>query len=95
MTVTLCGPDELGRWVLHSPSGLAYSLIERHEDHIAAAELFGWSPPEGVSEQEELISVALDWLMNCIGSDIEAPVEIAAYFREREDEEDAQERNQS
>ena len=32
MKVTLAGPDDLGRWVLHSPTGLAYPLVQRHED---------------------------------------------------------------
>jgi hypothetical protein len=84
MRVTLCGPDDLGLWVLHSPDGLAYPLVEQHEDHIAAAKVFGWAPLEGVSDQEELIQSALDWLMDCIGDEIEATAEVLQFFRELE-----------
>ena len=87
MKVTLCGPDDLGRWVLHNEDGLGYPLVERHEDHIAAAKLFGWSPPEGVTDQEQLIQSALDWLMDRIGSEIKAPPQVALFFHEWESDE--------
>lgn len=82
MKVTLAGPDELGRWVLHSPDGLAYPLVKQHEDHIAAARLFGWSEPRGITDEEEVIQDALDWLMDHISDEIEAPSHVAEFLRE-------------
>ncbi|HEY7328079.1 MAG TPA: hypothetical protein VH592_10585 [Gemmataceae bacterium] len=87
MKVTLSGPDDLGRWVLHNENGLAYPLVERHEDHIAAAKLFGWSPPKGVSDQEKLVQSALKWLRSRIGAEITAPPHVVLFFREWEGDE--------
>lgn len=87
MKVTLAGPDELGRWVLHSPDGLAYPLVKQHEDHIAAAKLFGWTPPEGVTDEEAIIQDALDWLMEHISDEIEAPQYVVEFFRELDGDE--------
>lgn len=89
MKVTLMGPSDLGEWYLVDDEANSYPLVERHEDHPAAAELFGWSAPEGITDEEEIVQDALNWLMDHIGDDIEAPKDVAAYFRELEaDEED-------
>jgi hypothetical protein len=69
-------------WFLEDEDGIAFPLVERHEDHPAAATLFGWTAPEGVTDQEEVIQDALDWLMDCIGDEIEAPKEAAQFLRE-------------
>ncbi len=82
MKLSLAGPDELGRWVLHSPDGLAYPLVERHEDHVPAAKLFGWSHARGITDEEEVIQDALDWLMDHISDEIEAPAHVVEFFRE-------------
>ena len=86
MKVTLCGPDDLGRWVLHNEDGLAYPLVQRHEDHVAAAMLFGWSAPQGVTDDEEIVQDALAWLTERIGDEITAPSAVVAYYRELEGE---------
>jgi hypothetical protein len=87
MKVTLAGPDDLGYWFLHDENGNAFSLVERHEDHPAGAALFGWSAPEGVTDDEEIVQSALECLMDHIGDDIEAPPHVADYFRELEEDE--------
>jgi hypothetical protein len=87
MKVTLAGPDELGRWVLHSPDGLAYPLVKHHEDHIAAAKLFGWPEARGITGEEEIIQDALDWLMDRISDEIEAPQYVIEFFRELDGDE--------
>ena len=61
--------------------------MARHEDHPAAAELFGWTAPEGITDQEEIIGSALEWLMDRIGDEITAPPHVADYFRELEEDE--------
>jgi hypothetical protein len=93
MKVTLSGPDDLGRWVLHSEFGDAFPLVERHEDHPAAAALFGWTAPKGVTDEEEIIQDALDWLNDHINGEIEAPADAVQFFRELEgdDEDDKEE----
>jgi len=89
MKVTLAGPDDLGLWVLHDENGNAFPLVEDQEDHLAAASLFGWTAPEGVTDEEDIIQDALDFLMENIGEEIEAPKEAVEYFRELTgDEED-------
>jgi hypothetical protein len=82
MKVTLAGPDDLGYWFLHDEDGNAFPLVEDHEDHPAAAKLFGWTAPEGVTDEEDIIQDALDFLMDNIGEEIESPKEAVEYFRE-------------
>ena len=88
MKVTLAGPGDLGYWFLHDENGNAFPLVERHEDHPAGAALFGWTAPEAVTDQEEIIGSALNWLMDHISDEIEAPPEAVAYFRELAGEEE-------
>jgi hypothetical protein len=89
MKVELTGPDDLGCWFLTDKDGNSFPFVERHEDHIAAAGLFGWKAPEGVTDAEELIDNAIDFLMENIGEEIEAPKEAVEFFEklEAEDEE--------
>ncbi len=92
MKVTLAGPDDLGHWFLDDDNANSYPLVARHEDHPQAAALFGWTAPEGVTDEEDIIQDALDCLMENIGEEIEAPKEVVEYFRELEaDDEDDQE----
>jgi hypothetical protein len=74
----------LGHWYLVDHDGNAYPLVERHEDHPKAATLFGWTAPEGVTDEEEIIASTIDFLMEHIGDEIEAPQEAVNYFRELE-----------
>ncbi len=82
MLVTLMGPDDLGHWMLADENGNSFPLVECHEDHPAAASLFGWTAPEGVTDEEEIIQDALDWIMDHINENIEAPKDVAEYFGE-------------
>lgn len=82
MTVTLVGPDDLGYWFLHDENGNSFPLVERHKDHPAAAAFFGWKAPEGVTDEEEIIDSAIDFLMENTGEDFEAPQHVAEFFRE-------------
>lgn len=82
MKVWLMGPDGLGYWFLDDENGYSFPLVERHEDHPKAAQIFGWTAPEGVTDEEAIIQDALDWLMENIGEAIEAPQEAATFFRE-------------
>ena len=82
MKVTLAGPDDLGNWFLHDDDGNAYPLVERWADHPAAGALFGWTAPEEVADQDEIIESARLWLMDKIGDEVEAPKDVAEYFRE-------------
>jgi hypothetical protein len=86
--VTLTGPDDLGRWFLDDENGNSLPLVERHEEHPGAAELFGWTSPDGITAEEEIIQDALDWLMENIGEEIDAPPDAVAYFEELEAERD-------
>jgi hypothetical protein len=88
MKVTLSGPDDLGYWFLHDENGNAFPLVERHEEHPAGAALFGWTAPEGITDQEEVIVSALEWLMDHIGEEITAPPEAVEFFRELEEDAD-------
>ena len=88
MKVTLAGPTELGYWFLENEDGNAYPLVERHEDHPKAAALFGWTAPKGVTDEEALIDSAIDFLMENIGEEIEAPNEAVEYFLELEEDDD-------
>jgi len=82
MKVTLVGPNDLGYWFLDDENGDSFPLVERHEDHPAAAKLFGWTAPEGVTDEEEIIQDALEWLMDNISEEIEAPKDVEAFFKE-------------
>lgn len=86
MKVTLAGPDDLGFWFLHDENGNAFPLVERHEGHPTGAALFGWTAPEGITDQEEIIDSALDWLMDHIADEIEAPLHVAEFFRQLDDD---------
>ncbi len=88
MKVELTGPDDLGFWFLTDANGNAFPLVERHEDHPAAAALYGWQAPEGVEDREAIIQDALAWLMVHIGDEIEAPKEAVEYYRELEEKEE-------
>jgi len=88
MKVELAGPGDLGHWFLVDRDGNAYPLVERHEDHPKAAALFGWTAPEGVADEDEIIDNAIDFLTENIGEEIEAPKEAVEYFRELNDEDD-------
>jgi hypothetical protein len=87
MKVTLMGPDDLGYWFLTDEDGNAFPLVERHEDHPVAAALFGWTAPEGVTDEEEIIQDALAWLNEHISDEIEAPPEAVEFFRALEADE--------
>jgi hypothetical protein len=87
MKVTLMGPSDLGQWYLVDDEANSYPLVEHHEDHPAAAKLFGWSAPEGVTDEEEIIQDALNWLNDHISDEIEAPPEAVEFFQELEADE--------
>lgn len=55
MKVTLMGPDDLDCWFLTDDDGISFPLVARHEDHPAAAALFGWMAPEEITDQEDVI----------------------------------------
>lgn len=82
MRITLMGPDNLGFWFVTDENGRSFPLVERHEDHPKGATLLGWNAPEGVTDQEEIIGNALDWLIDHSGDDFEAPAHVAAFFRQ-------------
>lgn len=82
MKVTLVGPNDLGYWFLDDENGDSFPLVERHEDHPAAATLFGWTAPEGVTDEEEIIQDALEWLMDHISDEFAAPKHVEAFFKE-------------
>lgn len=88
MQVILVGPDDLGYWFLEDENGNAFPLVQRHEDHPAAAELFGWTTPEGVTNKKAIIESALDWLMDHIEDEIEAPPHVVEFFRKLADEDE-------
>jgi hypothetical protein len=81
MKVSLAGPDDLGFWFLDDENGNSFPLVERHEDHPAAAALFGWKAPEGVTDEEEIINDAIDWLTDHAGEDFEAPKHVVGFFK--------------
>ena len=88
MKVELAGPDDLGFWFLTDANGNSFPLVERHEDHPAAAAQLGWEAPKGVTDKEALIDNAIDFLMDHIGDEIKAPKEAVEFFRELEEDED-------
>ena len=86
MNVELTGPDDLGFWFLVDKDGNAFPFVERHEDHPRAAKLFGWEATDGAN-RKALIQDAIDFLMEHIGDQIEAPPEAVDYFNELNAEE--------
>lgn len=88
MIVTLAGPDDLGFWFLDDENGNSFPLVERHEDHPAAAALFGWKAPEGITDKKAIIHDAIDWLTDHAGEDFEAPQHVVEYFRELNEEDE-------
>lgn len=82
MKVTLMGPGELGNWFLTDEHGNSFPLVTRHENHPKGAALLGWNGSEGVTDQEEIIDSALDWLLVHTGEDFEVPSHVAAFFRQ-------------
>ena len=86
MKVTLMGPNDLGYFFLTDDNGNSYPLIDRHEDHPAAAALIGWKVPKGVMNEEALIDSAIDWLMENTGEDYKAPKHVVEFFRKLEAE---------
>lgn len=89
MRITLMGPDDLGRWCLTDESGRSFPLVERHEDHPKGSALLGWNAPEGITDEEEIIDSALDWLMDHSGDDFEAPPQVAEFFRQLNEDNEA------
>ena len=88
MIVTLAGPDDLGYFFLDDENGRSFPLVERHEDHPAAAALFGWKSPEEVKDKKAIIHDAIDWLTDHAGEDFEAPQHVAEFFEKLNDEAD-------
>ena len=80
MIVTLMGPDDLGGWFLTDDEGNSYPFVASHEDHLNAA-LLGWERPIGIDDEEAMLD-ALDWLMENIGEDFDAPQIVVEYFQE-------------
>jgi hypothetical protein len=78
----------LGHWFLVDRDGNAYPLVQRHEDHPKAAALFGWKPPKRITDEEKIIDAAIDFLMDHIGDEIEAPKEAVEYFRQLHEDDD-------
>ena len=81
MIVFLMGPDDLGAWVLSDSVGNNYPFVTSHEDHLNAA-MLGWDRPVEIDDEEEAIMNALDWLMENIGEDFDAPPDVVLYFNE-------------
>lgn len=85
MKLTLVGPDDSGFWFLENQNGLSWQIVERWADHPAAAALFGWSAPDGATDDKQVES-AREFLMENIGTEIEAPLHIAQHFEQLERE---------
>lgn len=90
MLVSLTGPDDLGFWFLDDENGNnSFPLVASHEEHPAAAELFGWNAPDGITDTEAIINDAIDWLTDHAGELFTAPKHVVEYFKKLdEDEED-------
>lgn len=80
MKVELAGPGDLGHWYLVDGDGNSIPLVERPEDHPAAASLFGWKAPKDVTDEEKIIDAAIDFLMEHIGDEIKAPKHVVEFF---------------
>ena len=85
MKLTLVGPDDSGFWFLESENGMTWQIVEQWTDHPGAAAIFGWSAPDDAIDGEQTES-AREFLMENIGTEIEAPLHIAQYFDELERE---------
>lgn len=81
MKVTLMGPDDLGYWFLTNDNGDSFPLVERYEDHPAAASQLGWKAPNGVTHKEALTDSAIDFLMKKTGEDFKAPKYVVEFFK--------------
>lgn len=83
MKVTLMGPDDEGRWVLADSKGNDFPLVEKWDDHPAAAKLLGWVPSQPDEEQsDEMIEEAQEFLMEHSGDDFKAPLHVAQFFEQ-------------
>lgn len=86
MIVTLAGPDDHGFWFLDDKSGRSFQLVESFEDHPSAAALLGWNAPESVTDEKAIILDAIDWLNDHVSENFKAPLHIAEYFKQFDDE---------
>ena len=73
MKVTLQGPDDLGHWFLARRKRELVPPRRTPRGSPGCRRLFGWTAPEGVTDEEEIIQDALDWLNDHINDEIEAP----------------------
>ena len=89
MRVTLMGPGELGHWFVTDDEGNSFPLVEDHEDHPAGASMLGWTTPKGITDEEEIIQDALGWLMDHTGEDFDAPPQVAEFFRQLNEDNEA------
>jgi hypothetical protein len=80
MTLTLMGPDDQGFWFLADATGRDFRIVDRWEDHPAAAKLFGWVTPDE-SAGDEAIQAAREYLVEHVGDEITAPPHIALHFK--------------
>jgi hypothetical protein len=85
MKLILVGPTDEGFWFLENEHGFSWQIVEQWTDHPGAAALFGWSAPDGVTDDEQA-EAAREFLMDNIGAMIEAPRHIADHFEEMERE---------
>jgi len=89
MRITLMGPDDLGFWFVTDEKGRSFPLVERHEDHPKGAASLGWNVPKEITDEEKIIDSALNWLMDHTGEDFEAPLQVAEFFRQLNEDNDA------
>lgn len=76
------GVNDLGYWFLDDEDGNSFPLVERHEDHPAAAKLLGWRPRKEFKDEEARIHAAIDWLTARMGEDFKAPKHVVEYFEQ-------------
>lgn len=88
MRVSLTGPTDLGFFFLDDEDGNSFPLVSSHEEHPAAAELFGWKAADGITDTEAIINDAIDWLTDHAGEDFKAPKHVVEFFRKLEEDED-------
>lgn len=86
MIVTLAGPDDQGFWFLDDDNGRSFQLVECFEDHPQAAALLGWTCPDGVTDESAIIFAAMDYLNDHVSESFKAPLHIAEYFKQFDDE---------
>lgn len=89
MQVTLMGPNDLGFWSVTDEEGNSFPLVERHEDHPAGASILGWQKSDGITDNEEIIQDALDWLLEHTGEDFTAPPQLAEFFHQLNEDNEA------